>query len=286
MHEPVKYETRQAEVDIIEVGDNYLKTMDLKLLEGRDFLKDSETDRKESIIITQKMANLFGWIDPLGKEVIWKDSIKLFVVGVVKDVYTDGLWHEMEPMMIRYVLPDQYKQIVVSTKAENVAPVNAFMNKQWNQIFPNRLYNGYMLSTNLQNVTDLGMSIVYGYGFLGAVALLLSVTGLFSLVSLNIVKRMKEIGVRKVLGASVFNITRVINMEFIIILTIASVVGSWAGFTWSNVIMASIWKYYQGVNSLTFIISTGLLFLISFIAIGYKVFTVANMNPVNTLRDE
>ncbi len=285
-HEPVMYQSKQAEVDIIAVGDNYLKTMDLKLLAGRDFLKDSETDRKESIIVTQKMAMLFGWTDPIGKEVIWKDSIKLYVVGVVKDVYTNGLWREMQPMMIRYVLPDQYSQIVVSTKAKSIASVNAFMNTQWNHTFPNRLYNGYVLSTNLQQVTDLGMSIVYGYGFLGAVALLLSVTGLFSLVSLNIVKRMKEIGVRKVLGASFFNITRVINMEFVIILLIASVLGSWAGFAWSTVIMGSIWKYYQGVNALTFISSVGLLFMISFIIIGYKIFTVANMDPVKTLRDE
>jgi len=285
-HEAVKYRSTQAEVDIIAVGDNYLKTMDLKLLAGRDFSKESETDRKESIIITQNMADLFGWTDPIGKEVIWRDSVKLYVVGVVKNVYTQGLWREMQPMMIRYVLPDQYSQLVVSTRAKNVAAVNAFMDKQWSKTFPNRLYNGFMLSSNLQQVTDLGWSIVYGYGFLGAVALLLSVTGLFSMVSLNIVKRMKEIGVRKVLGASLLNITRVINMEFIIILSTAAVFGSWAGFAWSSVVMGSIWKYYQGVNALTFILSVSLLFAVSFIVIGYKIFTVANMDPVKTLRDE
>jgi len=258
----------------------------LKLLSGRDFLKDSETDRKESIIITQNMADLFGWTDPIGKEVIWKDSVKLYVVGVVKNIYTRGLWREMQPMMIRYVLPDQYSQLVVSAKAKDVAAVNTFMSTQWNKTFPNRLYNGVMLSTDLQQVTDLGWSIVYGYGFLGAVALLLSITGLFSMVSLNIVKRMKEIGVRKVLGASLFNITRVVNKEFIIVLMIAAALGSWAGFAWSSVMMGSIWKYYQGVNTLTFIASVSLLFATSFIVIGYKIFTVANMDPVKTLRDE
>jgi putative ABC transport system permease protein len=285
-HEPVKHEALQAEVDIIDVGDNYLKTMDLKLIAGRDFIKDSETDQKESIIITQKMATLFGWDQPLGKEVKWKDSVKLIVVGVVKDVYTLGLWREMEPMMIRYVLPDKYSQIVVSTKSDNVASVNAFMNKQWNQTFPNRLYNGYILSSQLQQVDQLNMSIVYGYTFLGVIAMLLSVTGLFSLVSLNIVKRMKEIGVRKILGASVFNITQVINMEFVIILVVASLLGSWAGLAWSTVIMSSIWKYYQGANIITVILASSLLFIICIATIGFKVFAVATMNPVKTLRDE
>ena len=285
-HEPVKYESRQAEVDIIDVGDNYLKTMDLKLLEGRDFMKNSETDQKESIIITQKMANLFRWNKPIGKEVVWKDTVKLFVIGVVKDVYTNGLWGEMEPMMIRYVLPDKYSQIIVSANEENVSSVNNYMNEQWNHIFRNRLYNGYMLVSNMQQANEVNINIVYMYAFLGAIAMILSATGLFTLLSLNIIKRMKEIGVRKVLGASVSNIARIVNTEFIIILVVASGLGSWMSFTMSNMIMGSIWRYYQGVNVLTFIVSIGLLFIISFLTIGYKVFTVATMNPVNSLRDE
>lgn len=285
-HEPVKHASQQAEVDIIAVGDNYLKTMDIKLVAGREFVKDSETDRRESIIITQKMADLFGWKSPLGKEIIWHDSLKLYVVGVVKDVYTQGLWHEMEPMMIRYVLPERYSQIVVSTGMEHVTSVNAFMNTQWNALFPNRLYNGYRLSSVLQQASTLNMSIVYGYSFLGALAMLLSATGLYTLVSLNLIKRMKEMGIRKIVGASVASIMRTVNMEFFIVLSVAAGVGAWAGFTWCNTIMSTIWKYYQGVNAMTFVLAIGILFTVAFVTIGYKVFGVATMNPVNSLRDE
>jgi hypothetical protein len=285
-HEPVKYQSQQAEVDIIEVGDNYLNTMDLTLLDGRDFSKDSKTDQKESIIITQKMAKLFGWENPVGKEVIWKDTSRLFVIGVVKDVYTQGLWRELEPMMIRYVLPAQYSQIVVSTNKAKVSSINTFMNDQWSNVFPNRLYNGLMLMTNMQEVIDVNTNIMYMYTFLGAIAMMLSVTGLYTLLSLNIIKRMKEIGVRKVLGASVSNITRIVNTEFVIILAIASGLGSWIGLSITNILMGTIWRYYQEVNMLTLGIAVALLFIISFCVIGYKVFSVATMNPVNTLKDE
>ncbi|MBA4146181.1 MAG: hypothetical protein C0523_10475, partial [Cytophaga sp.] len=285
-HEPVKHEAKQMEVDIIEVGDNYLATMGITLTSGRDFIKDSETDRKESIIITQRMADQFGWTAPLGKEVIWKDSVKLYVVGVIKDVYTNGLWREMEPMMIRYIHPEHYSQLIVSTQEEKAVVVNEYMKQQWNVVFPNRLYNGYMLSNSVQRVNELNMSIVYGYGFIGVIALLLSGIGLFSLLSLNIVKRTKEIGVRKVLGASIFSITRVINMEFIIVVLIASVLGSWASLNWCNIIMSSIWKYYQGVNAITFIIAIATLFAIATIVIGVKVYTLARMNPVKSLKEE
>lgn len=285
-HEGVKHESHEVEVDIISVGENYLQTMDLKLLKGRDFIKDSKTDQQESIIITQKMADLFGWSNPIGKEVTWRDSTKLFVIGVVKDVYTMGLWREMEPMMIRYIPPTEYSQIVVSTKAEDVSSVNMFMHEQWKKAFPNRLYNGRMLVSDLHEVLDLNMNITYMYGFLGLIALVLSATGLFTLVSLNIIKRMKEIGVRKVLGASMVNITRILNTEFFIILSLACLLGSIASFNWCNIIMATIWKYYQGVNILTFTMATTLLFVVSFLVIGYNVLTVATMNPVKTLRDE
>ncbi len=285
-HEPVKYESKQVEVDIIDVGDSYLRTMDLTLLEGRDFIQDSETDKKESIIITQKMASLFGWEKPLGKEVIWKDSVKLYVVGVVKDVYTGGLWDPLEPLMIRYVGPEKYSQIVVNTKASNVPAINKFMEAKWKEIFPNRLYNGSMLVGVTDEVEDVNANIMTMYAFLGVIALMLSATGLFTLVSLNIIRRTKEIGVRKVLGASVSNITRIINTEFFIILVVASVGGSVLSYFAVDLLMGSIWDYYLSTTTVTFIVAISIMFLVSMVVVGYKVLSAASMNPVNTLRDE
>jgi hypothetical protein len=285
-HEPVKFESKQIEVDIIDVGDGYLKTMDLTLQEGRDFIQDSETDKKESVIISQKMASLFGWEKPLGKEVIWKDSVKLYVVGLVKDVYTAGLWRAMEPLMIRYVGPEKYSQIVVNTKASNVPAINKFMEEKWKEIFPNRLYNGSMLVGITDEVEDVNANIMTMYSFLGVIALMLSATGLFTLVSLNIIRRTKEIGVRKVLGASVTNITRIINTEFFVILVVASLGGSVLSYFAVDLLMNSIWDYYLSTTALTFVVSISIMFLVSAGVIGYKVFAAASMNPVNTLRDE
>lgn len=286
VNDPVKYQSQQVEVDIIGVGADYLNTMKLKLVEGRDFIKDSETDQKESVIITRRLAEVFGWDKPIGKELVWRDSVKLYVVGVVKDVYTQGLWREMEPMMIRYVLPDRYSQMVVNTRAEDVASVNTYMNNEWNKIFPNRLYNGRRMVGDVQQVNEVNLNIMYMFIFMGVIAMILSGTGLFTLVSLNIIRRMKEIGVRKVLGATVSNIARIINTEFIVILAVASVIGSWAGYTMADTIMGSIWRYYQGTNVATFVVSVSLLFILSITAIGYKVFTAATMNPVDSLKDE
>ena len=285
-HEPVKHESKEVEVDIIDVGDHYLKTMNLELLEGRDFVQDSETDKKESIIISQKMATMFGLEKPLGKEVIWKDSVKLYVVGVVKDVYTMGLWNPLEPLMIRYIGPEKYSQIVVNTKASGVPALNKYMEAKWKEIFPNRLYNGYMLGEVIDRAEVVNGHMVKMYGFLGVIALMLSTTGLFTLVSLNIIRRTKEIGVRKVLGASAANITRIINTEFFVILLFASLIGSVFSYFAADLLMARLWKYYQSTTTQTFVVSITIMFVISAAVISYKVFTAASLNPVNTLRDE
>ena len=285
-NDPIKHESKKLEVDIIDVGDDYLQTMGLDLIEGRDFQKDSETDRKESIVITKKFADEFGWTQPIGKEVIWMDTVKLYVVGVVKDVYTNGLWREMQPLMIRYTTKDQYSHIIVNGQASKISDINKFMEDEWKQIFPNRLYNGRFLNESMAEAVTVNNNIVKMFVFLGIIALTLSATGLFTLVSLNIIKKMKEIGVRKVLGASIINITRIINTEFAIILFVSSILGSAASYFLVDLLMDSIWDYYRSATSITFILSVILMFLISGLAIGLKVFKTASLNPVNTLRDE
>ncbi len=285
-NDPVKHGSKQVEVDIIEVGDEYLETMGLHLVAGRDFKKDSETDRMESIIVTEKFVKRFGWDNALGKEIVWMDSLKLFVVGVVKDVYTNGLWRELEPMMIRNAGRDQYTHIIVRAPVSEIRNVNSEMEAQWKQTFPDRLYNGRYLDEEMIEAAEVNDNIVKIFVFLGIVAIFLSVTGLYTLVSLNIIRKMKEIGVRKVLGASILNIIGIINTEFIIMLLISSVIGSVMSIYAVEMMMDSIWDYYQAASAVTLVISVFIIFFVSGIVVGFKIFGAASMNPVNTLRQE
>jgi len=285
-HDPIKYEAKEMEVDIMDGGDRYLKTTGFHLVEGRDFQKDSETDLKESVIITEKFAAKFGWEKPIGKEILWKDTVKLQVIGVVKDVYTRGLWREMEPMMMRYTPQKNYTHFIVSASPKNVVEVNRFMEKRWRELFPDRVYRSRYMDDVMAEAALTNNNIVTMFVFLGMVAMMLSATGLFTLVSLNIVKKMKEIGVRKVFGASAQNIARVINVEFVIALLIASLLGSYLGSSLSTSLMRSIWKYYQPVSAMALGLSVFVLFGISALTIGFKIYNAAKMNPMDTLRDE
>ncbi len=285
-NDPIKHEDKEIEVDILDVGEDYVPTVGLTLLQGRNFVADSETDRKESVIITEGLAKDLGLSEPIGKEIIWMDTVHYYVVGVVKDVYNRGLWEKLMPSMFRYGAKDRVQHILVKAPSDKLQEINKFMEEKWKVLFPNRIYNGRFMDSEIVEANTVNNNIVIMFIFLGIVAIFLSATGLFTLVSLNIIKKMKEIGVRKVLGASMANLTRVINAEFAIILLIASVLGAFAGAWMSAMLMKSIWKYYLEATPVTLIISSVLLLLISVLSIGYKVYNTTRLNPANVLRDE
>jgi putative ABC transport system permease protein len=285
-NDPIKHEDKEIEVDILDVSADYISTIGIRLLKGRDFEPDSETDRKESVIITEGLAKQFGLIEPIGKEIIWLDTVRYYVVGVVQEIYTNGLWEKTDPVMFRYAPKEKVNHILVKANADKLVEINKFMEAKWKVLFPEKIYDGNYMDDEMIEADTVNKNLVKMFSFLGLVALMLSVTGLFTLVSLNIIKKMKEIGVRKVLGASTWNITAVVNKEFVIILLIASVGGGFLGHSLSSIFMESIWDYYQKVSFTSMVIAATILIVASIISIGYKLFKTTRLNPSNVLRDE
>jgi hypothetical protein len=286
-NDPIKYEAIEKEVDIADIGDNYMEAMDMTLLSGRKFQPESETDRKESVLVTEEFVKQFGWKDDaIGKRLVWMDTVQFFVIGVVKNVYARALWMPVQPMMFRYAPKEKYQQLIVKADLDKVVSVNEFMEKKWKEVFPNTLYSGQFIDRELQETNEINRNVSIMFGFLGFFAALMTAIGLYTLVSLNIVKKMKEIGVRKVLGASIGNIAGVINMEFIIILAIATVLGGALGFLGANWLMDSIWEYYLKMNFVTLTYSVIAMVIVAVLAVGYKTVSTASLNPTKTLRDE
>jgi ABC-type antimicrobial peptide transport system permease subunit len=286
MNDPIKHEDKEIEADILDVGDDYVKTVGLKVTAGRDFRRDSDTDRKESVIITEGLARKFGMTDPIGKEIVWADTVRYYVVGVIQDVYNNGLWEQMDPVMLRYGSRDDISHIIVSAPVDKLNDVNRLMEAKWKELFPDRLYNGRLMDEELVEANTVNNNIVKMFVFLGIVALILSATGLFTLVSLNIIRKMKEIGVRKVLGASMVNISRVINTVFGIVLAIACVTGAAGGYYLSAMLMGSIWDYYLPASLVTMLVSAGILAGVCVISVAYKVYSTVRINPALVLRNE
>lgn len=285
--DPIKYESSEMDVSILDIGAGYLSTIGATILEGRDFIENSQTDVERSVIINQELARQLGWAEPIGKRIVVRDTIALNVVGVVKDIYFEGgLWDPLEPMLMRYTDQPGYRFLTIRTDTEDIVEVKQLVDKKWGEVFPDELSTVSFMEEENANSALVNYNIKMLFIFLGIVAVLLSAIGLFSLVSLNLIKRMKEIGVRKVLGASINHIAMRVSKEFIVILAIASILGSVGGYYLTEMLMASIWTYYVPLEPLPFIVSVFILFLVSGLAIGGKVFKAASVNPAHILRDD
>jgi ABC-type antimicrobial peptide transport system permease subunit len=284
---PLKFGTTELSAETVDIGEEYLDAMDIQIVEGRGFEKDSETDRKESVLVSEEFVrqmHIEG--SAVGQRVLMSDSVPLFIVGVTKDILTAGFWKPVEPVMLRYTRPDNYNQMTVRAAEGRLLAVNDFMKQQWKKISPNTLYSGDYVDGNLRATAMINRNTVNIFGFLGVVAAVLSATGLFALLSLNILKRTKEIGVRKILGASAANIAKVINREFIIILAIASLLGGALGFMAGNKMMDAVWEYYKTIDMVTLGACVAMLFAVAAVSVGYKTIVTSMVNPVDTLRSE
>jgi ABC-type antimicrobial peptide transport system permease subunit len=193
---------------------------------------------------------------------------------------------QVRPMMFRYIKPDKYQLLVAKMDPAKVKEVNTFMESKWKEVFPLAQYNGRMMDEEMHESNEINANVVTMFGFLGFFGALMTGIGLYTLVSLNIVKRMKEIGVRKVLGASLGNIAGVINKEFVINMLFSMVVGGALGYGLTFWLMQSIWAYYLAINAVTIIISVTAMVFIAISAVGYKTVATASLNPTKTLRDE
>ncbi len=283
----VRYESVEKEVDVMDIGDEYMQAMNMRVIAGRGFNKDSETDKKESIIVSEEFVREFGWLDdPVGKRIILHDTITLYIIGVAKDLYARSLWLPLEPMMLRFAAPERYKQLISQIAPGKMEEANTFMKKEWGKLFPNLLYEELFIDNELKVTNDTNQNVLIIFGFLGVFAALMSGTGLFTLVSLTIMKRLKEIGIRKVLGASMQNIVGVISFHFIIVLLFASLLGGAVGFKMVDVSMDAAWEYYEKVSLVTIFTSITIMLLLAILTVGFKTIGAAKMNPTKNLRAE
>jgi putative ABC transport system permease protein len=285
---PIKYDLKQLEVDVMDIGPEYASTMGLRLIEGRLFDKSRESAdlTNKSIIINQKMVQDFGWKEPLGMTVTMYDTTKFTVVGVVKDFYINGVWQKILPTMLKLSSNDQYGVLVVRAKPEDLHSVLDYLSLKWKSQATNFIFGGMYQEDTMQESKAINDSIMKVNVFLAIVATILSLIGMYNLVSLDIIRRTKEMGIRKIQGASVALIMYLVSKKFLTVLVIASLLGCAGGYYLSNIMMGSIWQYFVQIKPGMLILSASIMFVATILTIIYKIGKAALRNPVDSLRYE
>ncbi len=285
---PVKYEQTQLEVDVLDIGPGYASAMGLRLIEGRLFDESrSAADRSNgSIVVNQKFVTDFGWKEPVGQTVTLYDTTKLTVIGVVEDFYTNGLWEVIEPSMLRLTQNDQFWNLVVRAEPEYLAGVLEYLSTEWKKMGTNYLFRGILQEDTMQEEKDINGSITKVNLFLAVTATLLSLIGMYNLVSLDVIRRTKEVGIRKIQGAPVPVIMFLLSKKFLVVLVIASILGSVGGYYMSMMLLDSIWDYFIEIKAGILILAALVMVTATILTIVIKVGRAAMRNPVDSLRYE
>jgi len=276
----------EKEVDVLNVGEDYFKTLNVRLVAGRGFEKDRASDLKEGLIVNEEFVRFFHLENPVGRRVLVSDTLQYFITGVVKDVYLNALFQPLAPLAFRYAPEESYRYLVASTDPANLVLVNQQIKEEWKKLFPASLYSGRLMEERMVMALDHFDAVVIIYSFLGMVAIIMSVSGLFGLVSLNLQRRTKELGIRKILGASLGHITVQASKLFTVVILISFVVGSLLGSVMVNALMDSVWEYYVAIDIKVISLAVLILFAIATATIYAKISAVTKSNPVDALRHD
>ena len=277
----------KKEVDFLEVGRDYPYVMGLKLTAGRGFDKGMDADYDNALLITEKTAALYGWSasTALGKR-MRIDSAQLTVTGVLKDFHAATLFEPTPPIAMRLGRESRFHYLVISARPKDLAAVHEKVRSAWKSLFPLKPFNAFYQNQVKEQAYEINASTATIFGWFGIVSILLTATGLFALISLTTMKKMKEIALRKVVGASPRHILVLINKSYILILAVSALLGSLAGLALTRTLINMIFKINSGVGLDSLLWAVIVLFLIAAVTSGIKVWEAVRANPVKLLRAE
>jgi putative ABC transport system permease protein len=279
-------------IDLYQADFDFVKTMGMTIVEGRDFSRDIISDTTYAVLVNEAMVRRMSWDNPIGKKFVFDDNdpattndVEKRVVGVLKDYHQNSLYDVIEPLMV--VLDRNLGYLFVRTGEGDVRKSLASIEKTWNEVFPNHPFEYTFLDQdfNSQYKADEQRSQIFT-AFSG-LTIMIACLGLLGLAAFTTEQRTKEIGVRKVIGASVNNLVMLVSKEFFILVGIGMLLAfPVAWYVTNSWLQNFAYRIELEGEWATFLLSALLAFVITFVTVGYHVIRTASANPVKSLRDE
>jgi ABC-type antimicrobial peptide transport system permease subunit len=277
-------EDRDFNINIKFADENYPAAYGLQLVAGR-FYEASDTVRE--FVVNETLLKKIGIKNPqdaVGKMMRLGGNKQMPVVGVVKDFKQQSLRDEIVPIVMGP--RNKYYQVAgIKLSSNNLQRSNTEIKAIWDKYLPEYVYNSSFLDENINRyyLQETRMSLMYKiYALL---AIFISCLGLYGLISFMAVQKTKEVGIRKVLGASVKSIIYLFSKEFTILITIAFLLAAPAAwYLMSTWLKDFVYRIDIGIG--VFLIAIVISILIAWLTVGYKALRAATVNPVKSLRSE
>jgi len=270
-------------LEVTSTGYDFIETFDMEVVEGRSFAKEFLTDEEKAVVINETAKKIIGMESPVGKQLIFGDSATT-IIGVVKDYHFKSLHSEIEPLIMA-IVPTLYHYVFIKLESGDIPNTLANIKSTWNTFFPDTPFEYHFLDEAYDKLyrTEQRMGTLFNY--FTVLAILISCLGLFGLASFMAEKRTKEIGIRKVLGASLSGIVVLLNKQFIKWVLIANLV-SWpiAYYAMSKWLQGFAYRINLGLG--TFALAALVALVISVMTVSYQSVKAALTNPADSLRYE
>lgn len=280
------YNGKSISTNVMTVDYDFLKTLGIKINSGRDFGHAYPTDSTTSVIITESVAKQFGVKDAVGLSFSTDTTQPNFVIiGIIPDFHLYSLHEQIEPLTLNISNYNYIQYIFIKVNSNNsIATLNE-VEKIYKELEPEKEFKASFINDNTNNWYKKESQLSLLLAISAIIATLLSCLGLFALALLMMQQRTKEIGVRKVLGGSVFNINKLLIKDFIGLVVVSIVIAS--PFAW---FIMNKWlqdfPYKTEISLWLFIIIGLLAIFISILTVSFHTIRAATANPVKSLRTE
>ncbi len=285
-------EVDDLDMPIIYVDHDYVKTLEVPLARGRDFSREIATDASEALMINEAALERFGWQDGLGEQVEMyfkregrKDPQYLTrVVGVLPNFNFRDLTVSLQPMLFK-IDPTHFRHILIRINGNRIPESIDYVQKVWQEFQFDYPFEFVFLEDEMNDVYGRfqNFSSITRYGTFWAI--LIACLGLFGLASFTVEKRTKEIGIRKVLGASIPRIIRLVNMEFFFLVALANVI-AWPVAYYAMVHYLRYFAYRTSIGIWIFLLAGAIALLVAVLTVSYQAARAALANPIDSLRYE
>jgi putative ABC transport system permease protein len=270
--------------NIYQVDGNYLSTLGISLDKGRNISPDFPAD-SNAVMINQAAVSELGWsnTDPIGKTIVRSGRKAFTVVGVVKDFNYTSAKQKVAPLMLLPVY--RHGAIILRVKTTNVSGLLSDIKRQWDDYKASGPFSYYFVDEQFASLYSAEQRTGKIFTSFAVIAVIIASLGLFGLAAFMIKLRVREIGIRKVLGASSGTITGMLSVEFLRLVLIAIVISFPVTWFAMNKWLQDF-AYRINMQWWVFIIAGGVALMIAFITISFQAVKAAIANPVKSLRSE
>jgi putative ABC transport system permease protein len=269
--------------NVLETDADFAAAYNIKLAQGRFFDPKLVTDTANSIVINEALAHYLGWKEPVGKKLEIYEARKGSVIGVMKDFNFASLREKIQPLAI--ILNDNPLYVSVKLKAGATQTTLSAIQKQWKQFDDEFPFDYFFMDEQLNKFYQSDQRLLRVISIFATLAIIIACIGLFGLSIYTAKQRTKEIGIRKVLGASVTGIVRLLSREFIKLVSIAILIASpiawWAANKWLQ-----DFAYRINIGWWIFALAGVIALLIAMLTVSFQAVKAAIANPVKALRTE